>query len=108
MEIEDGEALPPPPPGPAPGADMRPARPPADYDAAAAYADPAAYEAYLQSSVAYQACRLAVPAVHGHLVAPLRSLRAQHLWRGAYVTESSQVMSMYYRLDVTCVGQEWW
>ena len=55
MEIEDGEALPPPPPGPAPGADMGPARPPADYDAAAAYADPEAYEAYLQSSVAYQA-----------------------------------------------------
>ena len=58
MEIEDGEALPPPPPGPAPGADMGPARPPADYDAAAAYADPAAYEAYLQSSVAYQVCLL--------------------------------------------------
>lgn len=55
MEIEDGEALPPPPPGPAPGADMGPARPPAGYDAAAAYADPEAYEAYLQSSVAYQA-----------------------------------------------------
>ena len=55
MEIEEGEALPPPPPAAAPGADMGPARPPADYDAAAAYADPAAYEAYLQSSVAYQA-----------------------------------------------------
>ena len=55
MEIEEGEALPPPPPPAAPGADMGPARPPADYDAAAAYADPAAYEAYLQSSVAYQA-----------------------------------------------------
>ena len=54
MEIEEGEALPPPPPPAAPGADMGPARPPADYDAAAAYADPAAYEAYLQSSVAYQ------------------------------------------------------
>lgn len=63
MEIEDGEALPPPPPptaapgapGPdAPGPDMGPACPPADYDAAAVYADPAAYEAYLQSSVAYQ------------------------------------------------------
>ena len=57
MEIEEGEALPPPPPPAAPGADMGPARPPADYDAAAAYADPAAYEAYLQSSVAYQASR---------------------------------------------------
>ncbi|CAL5227428.1 g10390 [Coccomyxa viridis] len=55
MEVEDGDALPPPPLGPAPGPDMGPARPPADYDAAAAYADPAAYEAYLQSSVAYQA-----------------------------------------------------
>ena len=55
MEIEEGEALPPPPPPAAPGADMGPARPPVDYDAAAAYADPAAYEAYLQSSVAYQA-----------------------------------------------------
>lgn len=58
MEIEEGEALPPPPPPPPtapPGPDMGPARPPADYDAAAAYADPAAYEAYMQSSVAYQA-----------------------------------------------------
>ena len=58
MEIEEGEALPPPPPPPpmAPsGPDMGPARPPADYDAAAAYADPAAYQAYMESSVAYQA-----------------------------------------------------
>ena len=59
MEIEEGEALPPPPPPPAPGADMGadmgPSRPPADCDAAAAYADPEAYEAYMQSSVAYQA-----------------------------------------------------
>lgn len=58
MEIEEGEALPPPPPPPpmAPsGPDMGPTRPPADYDAAAAYADPAAYQAYMESSVAYQA-----------------------------------------------------
>ncbi len=58
MEIEEGETLHPPPPPPpvAPGGpNVGPARPPADYDAATAYADPAAYEAYMQSSIAYQA-----------------------------------------------------
>ncbi len=64
MEIEDGEAVPgppgglplPPPPPPPPDADVGPARPPANADLSGAYADPAAYEAYVQASVAYQVC----------------------------------------------------
>ena len=62
MEIEVGEAIPgppgglplPPPPPPPPDADVGPARPPANADLSSAYADPAAYEAYVQASVAYQ------------------------------------------------------
>jgi hypothetical protein len=57
MEIEDDGppgALPPPPPPPPPDAEVGPARPPANADLSSAYADPAAYEAYVQASVAYQ------------------------------------------------------
>ena len=66
MEIEEGEAqegppgaLPPPPPPPPPDTEVGPARPPANADLSSAYADPAAYEAYIQASVAYQ-----VPLTH--------------------------------------------
>ncbi|CAL8466768.1 g6304 [Coccomyxa elongata] len=62
MEIEDEEAvpgppgsLPLPPPPPPPDAEVGPARPPANADLSGAYADPAAYEAYVHASVAYQA-----------------------------------------------------
>ncbi|KAK9916318.1 hypothetical protein WJX75_001184 [Coccomyxa subellipsoidea] len=58
MEIEDDGppgALPPPPPPPPLDAEVGPARPPANADLSSAYADPAAYEAYVQASVAYQA-----------------------------------------------------
>jgi hypothetical protein len=63
MEIEEGEALPsppnaPPPPPPPEGAELGPARPPANQDFSSAYADPAAYEAYVQQNVAYQVCSL--------------------------------------------------
>ena len=70
MELEEGDGpgvappgpppgAPPPPPPPATGrrrADFGPARPPLNADHASAYADPAAYEAYVQSNVAYQVC----------------------------------------------------
>jgi hypothetical protein len=53
--------VPPPPPPPADGsADFGPARPPAGADFANTYADPAAYEAYVQSNVAYQVWEVAL------------------------------------------------
>jgi len=79
MDIEEGEApnrglLPPPPPPPLDGQEVGPARPVADDNASNSYADPAAYEAYVQSNVAYQV--RALPDMHSRVHMVMSSSRA--------------------------------